>query len=186
MSDLATGKRARTVRRWLPRILIWTAVVWCAWLVWPSRFGGGTTMVVVDGNSMVPTYANGDLIVARSDDGYRPGDIVVFKIELPGELHHQALIVHRLIAIDPDGRLTTQGDNRRVADGFSLTTSNIVGRAVLRLPKGGTILRLLSRWWILGFFAGAIAVVHLWPKPATETASPGIHKEQDVTKSAEP
>jgi len=168
MNDVATGKRARTVRRWLPRILIWTAVVWCAWLVWPSRFGGDTP------------------IVARSDDRYRPGDIVVFKIDLPGERHHQALIVHRLIAIDPDGRLTTQGDNRRVADGFSLTTSNIVGRAVLRLPKGGAILRLLSRWWILGFFAGAIAVAHLWPKPATETASPGIHKEQNVTKSAEP
>ena len=143
-------------------------------------------MVVVDGNSMAPTYSNGDLIVARSDDRYRPGDIVVFKFDLPGELHHEALIVHRLIAIDANGRLTTQGDNRRVADGFSLTTSNIVGRAVLRLPKGGTILRLLSRWGILGFVAGAIAVAHLWPKPTIETASPGNLKERYVTKSAEP
>jgi signal peptidase len=152
----------------LPSVLIWTTVGLCAWWLWPSRFGGDTTPLVVDGNSMKPTYSSGDLIIAHADDHYQPGEIIVFRIKPPGNHSPDHLIVHRLIAIAPDGRITTQGDNRAVADGFVVTTHDIVGRARLRIPDGGTILHLLSRWWILGAVAGAITTLSLWPAAPAE------------------
>lgn len=158
----------RRVRRALPSVLIWTTVGLCAWWLWPSRFGGDTTPLVVEGNSMKPTYSSGDLIIAHVADHYLPGQIIVFKIKRPGNHARDHLIVHRLVSIAPDGRITTQGDNRDNADGLAVTTNDIVGRARLRIPDGGTILHLLSRWWILGVVAGVIVTNSLWPTVSTE------------------
>lgn len=170
----------RRARRVMPSVMIWTVVGLCAWWVWPSRFGGDTTTLVVEGHSMEPTYHSGDLIVAHADAHYRPGEIVVFRIKLPGDHARDALIVHRLVAIDPDGHITTQGDNRSVADGFGLTTADIVGRARLRIPDGGTILRVLSRWWILGAVVGVIVTMALWPPPPGAIASADELEERDA------
>ncbi|MGZ4765168.1 MAG: signal peptidase I [Ilumatobacteraceae bacterium] len=180
MNPAARHALWRRARRVLPSALIWTTVGLCAWWVWPTRFGGDTTTLVVEGHSMEPTYHNGDLIVAHADDHYRPGEIVVFKIQPPGDHAHEALIVHRLIAIDPDGHITTQGDNRSVADGFGLTTANIVGRARLRIPSGGTFLRVMSRWWMLAVVSGLIVTMTLWPSPPGVAGSPDELEERDA------
>ena len=180
MTSSAGGVWWQRARRVLPSVLIWTTVGLCALWLWPSRFGGDTTPLVVDGNSMKPTYSSGDLIIAHADDHYQPGEIIVFKIKPPGNHARDHLIVHRLISIAPDGRITTQGDNRGVADGFVVTTDDIVGRARLRIPDGGTILPLLSRWWILGAVAGVIATMSLWPPAPSEVDSADELEERDA------
>lgn len=180
MTSSAGGVWWRRARRVLSSVLIWTTVGVAVLWLWPSRFGGDTTPLVVDGNSMKPTYASGDLIIAHADDHYQPGEIIVFRIKPPGAHAPDHLIVHRLLAISPDGRITTQGDNRRVADGFVVTTNDIVGRARLRIPHGGTILHVLSRWWILSVVAGAIVTISLWPTASIEIQSDDDPKERDA------
>lgn len=46
-------------------------------LLWPTAWGGCTTTVVVSGGSMEPTYAPGDLLVARCGP-VAVGDAVVY------------------------------------------------------------------------------------------------------------
>jgi signal peptidase len=166
----------RDARRWTLRALTWTAIALSAWFLWPVRFGGDTSIVVVQGKSMIPTYYTGDLVVARRQDHYAIGEIVVFKVARPGSDHRAALVVHRLINVGPDGRITTRGDNRAAPDAFNLTTADIVGRAVTRVRYGGLLLFLLSRWWMLAILSGLITVAYLWPQvPAPASANKEDH-----------
>lgn len=148
------------LRREIIRILVAGVVVLCVWWIWPTRFGGESTVVVVHGTSMQPTYANGDVVVAHRQDHYAPGEIIVFRVAVPGG---HRLVVHRLLAVNPDGHITTRGDNRDTADGFDVTTSDIVGRALVRIPMGGLILGMLSRWWFLAIATGAVVTFCLLP-----------------------
>ncbi len=128
-------------------------------------------MIVVEGNSMEPTYSQGDLIVARSQGHYRSGDIVVFPIGTVGDGQRSPLVIHRILAEDSAGSFTTQGDNRAVADGVRVTSDDIVGRALVRVPAGGSVLHILSRWWTLGIITGLITALWLWPqREAKESA----------------
>ena len=47
-------------------------------LVWPTSLGGCTTMTVVSGHSMEPTFHTGDLVVARCGTP-AVGDIVIYQ-----------------------------------------------------------------------------------------------------------
>lgn len=169
MTGCTAGAR-RGARRWLWGFIVWSVVIAGSWWVWPTRLGGATTLAVVQGNSMEPTYHSGDVLIARAQSDYKPGTIVVFKVKLPGHDNPTALVVHRLTAIGPDGSLTTQGDNRSVADGFTVTTADIVGRPVARIPHGGSILYLLSQWWLLAGTAGAITTASLWNTDQARTS----------------
>ena len=111
---------------------------------------------------MQPTFDSGDLVVARTAPEYHVGDIVVIRVAV-GDGGDSALVVHRLTAVDADGSVTTQGDNRSTADGFHSTTRDIVGRARWRVPHGAELAGRLSRWWMLAGVAGVLVTIHLWP-----------------------
>ena len=163
------SRRERTGRgaRWLAVPLL--AIL--LFLLWPARFGGATTLVVVRGSSMAPKYHTGDLVVARAQDRYAAGDIVVFPIS-DGAGGAQ-MVIHRLLAIAPDGTITTQGDNRAQPDGFALRTSDIAGTAVFNIGLGGRVLVIVSTWWFLALAAGLAAMRRLWPTEAAATAPAG-------------
>src|SRR3954451_18062110 len=110
--------RARSALRPIGSAVLIAVLATAAWFLWPARFGGGTSMVVVQGHSMEPTLHTGDLLVVREQDHYRPGDIIVFKVVSP--VAGPRLVIHRLLATDPDGRITTRGDNRASPDNFNL------------------------------------------------------------------
>ena len=129
---LDPGKTRQLARRLVALVL----VAACLYCVWPTRLGGRTAMIVVEGNSMEPTYSQGDLIVARSQGHYRSGDIVVFPLGTVGDGQRSPLVIHRILAEDSAGFFTTQGDNRAVADGFRVTSDAIVGRALGACPGG--------------------------------------------------
>lgn len=167
----------RRGRTWGPQALLWSAL-WTtlalgAWWLWPARFGGSTSMIIVEGRSMEPTYSSGDLVIARAEHRYVPGQVVVVRVTPPGDGSPPALVVHRLLDVASDGHITTRGDNRALADGFSLTTADIVGRADARIPGGGTVLVVLSRWWMLALFAGSLTTVMLWPQGTRITEPTG-------------
>jgi signal peptidase I len=124
-------------------ILGWVALAlimggWFAFLR-PPALGGSTELVVVRGTSMRPTYEPGDLVVTRTSDHYTPGQVVAY--EAGGG---EARVIHRIIAGTSEG-FATQGDNRATKDPRTPTAAEITGRAVVRVPRLGTLMVNLSR-----------------------------------------
>lgn len=123
---------------------------------WPSRFGGATTMVVVQGDSMLPTARNGDLLLSRSQRHYEVGDLIVY------ETHPAPTkVIHRITEVLSDGSFVTQGDNRTTADAVRPTPSDVIGKERFTIPYGGYILWLCSRWWTLGLVTGLLITLRL-------------------------
>ena len=149
------ARRTRGMRRaW------WLLVVAGAILLWPTRFGGATTILVVRGDSMRPTEDNGDLVIARKLARYERGDVIVFNVSFAANAH-RVRVLHRIVSIDPAGIITTQGDNRTTADSFQTTAADVLGEARWSVPNGGYALWLLSRWWTLAIVGGALVTLYL-------------------------
>jgi signal peptidase len=105
----------------------------------PPALGGNTELVVVHGNSMHPTYESGDLVVTRESDHYSTGDVVAYKMA-----GGQARVIHRIVD-DTSGRFSTQGDNRTSRDPWTPSAAAVTGRAVVRVPRLGSVMVFLAR-----------------------------------------
>jgi signal peptidase I len=151
---------------WLARTAMAVGVVLAVILLvllWPQRFGGKSELLVVHGDSMEPTFGNGDIVFVRSRESYHVGDSVVFRI--PSGPAHGMRVVHRITAIDAmTGSLTTRGDNRLTDDHFGITVDDVDGRVVLHVPWAGQVLFVMSRWWFLAPVLGVLAALVLWPR----------------------
>ncbi|HEY2480310.1 MAG TPA: signal peptidase I [Solirubrobacterales bacterium] len=109
---------------------------------------------VVHTGSMIPTIPPESAVIVREGE-YHVGEVVSF-------LEHGDVVSHRLMAISPDGRITTKGDANRTADPWHVPTSNIIGGVVaapkhlgylltyLRYPAGAAsiLLGLLCLWQV--------------------------------------
>jgi signal peptidase len=93
-------------------------------------------VVAVESNSMVPTFSAGDILILQgaSAQHLKIGDIIVFS---PGQ--DQTPVVHRIIAINPDGTFQTKGDNNNGQLAFEkrIEPSQIHGIAILIIPYLG-------------------------------------------------
>lgn len=86
------------------------------------------------GRSMLTVFRPGDYLVLETVafDQIRVGDVIVFRgRDADGET---GAIVHRVIAISPEG-LTTRGDTNPWPDGEPVTKENLLGR-VVALQRG--------------------------------------------------
>jgi signal peptidase len=131
-------------------------------LGWPVALGGASSVVVVSGDSMQPTFSGGDLLYARAADRYRVGDVVVFGLNGAAS----SLVVHRVIDIDEHGDFVTRGDNRSTADGFAVDAADVVGSVRFRAPGVAGTLRLLSQPWTLAILCGAWVGAYVWAMAA--------------------
>jgi len=159
----------------LPRRLLGlvTSLVWIlgaltvGWFLWPSSLGGCTTLTIVSGHSMEPTYYTGDLVVSRCGP-VEIGDVIVYNPPNVGG----ARVIHRIIDGDASGWIV-QGDNNDFLDPWKPTEENILGSAVLHLPQVGKFAAiLLSPLTWISLMVVALAVV-VWPgRKPEETAEP--------------
>ena len=177
----------------LPRRLLGlgTSLAWIAgalivgWLLWPSSLGGCTTLTIVSGESMEPTYYTGDLVVSRCGP-VDVGDVIVYNPPDVGG----ARVIHRVVGGDAADGWVVQGDNNTFLDPWQPTDEDILGRAVLHLPKVGRLAGLLLSpltWVSLLIVALAIVV---WPgkrsdddeRPADDTtpnlSAPAAEEEE--------
>ncbi len=128
------------------------------WFLWPSSLGGCTTLTIVSGHSMEPTYYTGDLVVSRCGP-VEVGDVIVYN---PPNIDG-ARVIHRVIGGDTDEGLVVQGDNNDFIDPWSPRSENVLGSAVLHLPHVGTFASiLLSPLTWVSLLVVALAVV-IWP-----------------------
>lgn len=124
------------------------------WVVSPPALGGKTTLVTVDGTSMLPHYKRSDLVALRPAAHYTVGDVVGYRSAI---LHR--VVIHRITAIH-DGHYTFKGDNNSFTDPEQPTRADLVGKDAIHLPAAGNALQRLRRPWILATLA-ALAVLAL-------------------------
>ncbi len=103
-------------------------------------------VAVVDGNSMVPTFHNGDLVFYTSSRApVKAGSIIVFVQSDTGvstlDAFTKPIIIHRVVSmgLEPDGTASyvTKGDNNQVPDPFVTAQGNVLGTPVLVVPFMG-------------------------------------------------
>ncbi len=130
-----------TTRRYLAlagNILIWLMVAIDAWYIWPTQLGGSTSMVVVSGTSMEPTYFTGDLVIARRMEP-SIGDVIVYAPEGLGG----SQIVHRIIGGNATDGWQMQGDNNDFIDPFTPSGDEVRGVVLVHYSNFGRVTVLL-------------------------------------------
>jgi len=144
-------------------LLLWAIFLRPQWL------GGPATFVLVRGDSMVPTYSNGDFLLAYPQSVYGVGDIVAYKVPT-GEIGAGHLVVHRISGVTTGG-FELQGDNNPATDPWVATTADLMGKVIVRVPRVGTALAFVLQPVIAGGLAAALVVMFFaarstWPEPA--------------------
>ncbi len=121
-------------------------------------------VVAVESNSMVPTFSRGDILflVGKNVSDLKVGDIIVYSPE-----GQSVPIVHRIIAINPDGSFQTKGDANAGQLAFEkhVASSEIKGLVVFVVPYAGWIKIAVTSyilpnilWIVLALIAAFIAV----------------------------
>src|SRR5659263_32293 len=143
----------------LRNLALIAAVLVVAWLLWPTSLGGQTTLTIVSGHSMEPTYYTGDLVVTRAA-APKVGDVIVYQpVDVGG-----ARVIHRIVGGNATDGWVMKGDNNSWLDPWRPQGSEVLGIARLHLPQVGKVARLLVSpvvWVGLILIAGALL---LWPR----------------------
>jgi signal peptidase len=103
------------------------------WATVPRALGWEPTLI--DGGSMTPALRRGDVILLRDAgaDSIAVGSVITFSDPADPD----RLVTHRVVGIEPDGRLVTRGDANAVSDSTLVALDAVRGRAVLRIPAVG-------------------------------------------------
>ncbi len=83
-------------------------------------------------------FLKGDVFVVKGIDGAKAkvGDVLIYNVEGRGDP-----IIHRVVALSPDGTLQTKGDANYAQIGFEqgVRKEQIAGKAILWVPKIGWV-----------------------------------------------
>jgi len=98
---------------------------------------GRVGYVVTNGVSMEPLYHTGDLVVIAEASSYHVGEIVAYHGDLDGHL----VVLHRIVGGNASSGFLMKGDNNHSIDPVHPTASQVIGRAVLHIPKVGIFIQ---------------------------------------------
>lgn len=146
------------------RVFGWLLLVVIVVALWPATWGGLTGITIVNGKSMEPVYETNDVVLTLRQSSYGMGDVVSYEVPA-GQDGAGGRVIHRIIAVDDSGEkpvFTTQGDNNPSVDPWEFSTSDVVGKATLRVPRIGAAFSG-SSGLLLGAVAGFAVLVVLWP-----------------------
>lgn len=155
----AGAPRAHRLRSLLASGVLVAFVAGLVYFFWPTTLGGCSTLTIVSGHSMEPTYYTGDLVWSRCGEP-AVGDVVVYS---PPETDG-ARVIHRITGGDGVDGWVIQGDNNSFVDPWTPDNSLVVGIARAHIPHLGTAVYALANpyiWVSLLLIAGAI---YLWPR----------------------
>lgn len=177
----------------LSRQFEWRSAVWAfvslsllaGWffVLRPSVLGGPVTYSIVSGHSMEPTYEPGDYVIARTEDHYAEGDIVVF--EVPG-----GVIVHRIVGGSAEQGFVTQGDNNLGIDPWRPSGESILGETWVHIPKLGILIGVVRGPIGIGvmvWLLTALGVLKLTSPQGRHRASsdPGAYERSPIPGAAQ-
>lgn len=145
----------------------------------PTSLGGPATYMVVRGDSMLPGFHSGDLVVLLSSPRYGVDDVVGYVVPAD-EVGAGHVVLHRLVGGDGQDGFTVQGDNNPAPDPWLPRATDVAGRAWLLLPGFGTAIAFVHQPAVLGALAVSLLVVGVLsgtqraPKPIRRRAVPGL------------
>jgi signal peptidase I len=119
----------------------------------PASLGGPATYVVVRGDSMLPGFHSGDLVVLQAATGFAIGDVVGYVVP-EGEVGAGHVVLHRIVGGDGEAGFTVEGDNNPAPDPWVPRTRDVAGRRWLFLPGLGRVITFVHQ----PATAGALAV----------------------------
>jgi signal peptidase I len=105
-----------------------------AWAVGTDRL----SYVVTYGVSMNPVYYQNDLVFVLKTDSYQVGQIAAYHGSSSGPE-----VLHRIVGGTSTSGFVFKGDNNESTDADQPTADQLIGRAVLHVPKGGVWLKPL-------------------------------------------
>ena len=123
----------------------------------PQWLGGPALYLVVRGDSMLPTYQDGDLLMLSSQPGYDVGDAIGYRLPA-GEVGAGHIVVHRLIGQVGD-RFAVRGDNNPAPDPVFPSRADVVGRVLVTVPGVGRLIATLLSPALAGALAAALVVM---------------------------
>ncbi len=144
----------QVIRKVLSVVMIIVIAIWFVINIFSAMnlsFMGLRIFRIASG-SMEPYLKINDLILIKTVNNYKVGDVVTFYDE-------EAYTTHRIIDIDQD-KITTQGDNNNSKDP-SITRDKIIGKMIYRFEVLSFTSYLFSNpgsWGIL-FIIGVIVIV---------------------------
>jgi signal peptidase I len=133
------------------------AALWAVTLR-PTSLGGPATYVVIRGDSMLPIFHSGDLVVLRVAEGVAPGDVVGYRVP-DGEVGAGYLVVHRIAAGDGQSGFTMLGDNNPAPDPWQPRPADIAGKAWVLLPGLGRVIVLVHQPAVAAALAVSLLVM---------------------------
>ena len=124
----------------------------------PASLGGPAGYTIVSGDSMSPTFTSGDLVVTMEQSSYEAGDVVVYAVPR-GEVGEGAHVVHRIVGGSATGGFAVRGDAKDADDPWRPTADDVVGKVVVTLPNGGSVLLVLRTGLGLALLAALAAAL---------------------------
>ena len=97
------------------------------------------------GTSMNPTISQGDIAVIYTNfKDLEKGDIICFEYQMEDQ---EYLFLHRIVEIND--HIRTKGDNMPEPDSYLVNRSDVIGKAVLVIPKAGRLFQMIHN--VYGF-----------------------------------
>lgn len=109
-------------------------------------------MYVMKTSSMYPTIPAESLVIVHTNQ-YHVGQVVTF-------VEQKSIVTHRLIAINPNGTITTKGDANRSVDPWHVPKSSIIGGVISAPPMLGFLIIYLKN--PLGDLSILFGLLFLW------------------------
>lgn len=134
-SRLQARRRARSrVLGWTLLVVVIGAVIVVGFLALrPQSLGGSLAYVEMHGNSMVPTLHDGDLVVAKHQSPYVPGNVVVYRVPT-GQPGAGAIVIARIVGGTGATGFVTRGDTSVVPDPVHPRAKDVLGTVRLHVP----------------------------------------------------
>jgi signal peptidase I len=127
--------------------------------------------VVTSGISMEPLYHTGDLVVIERASSYHVGEIVAYHGPLDGHL----VVLHRIVGGNAISGFVMKGDNNHFDDPIHPVASQVIGRAVLHIPKVGLVLTSpIVRGLLILVVVVLLASLVFAPRRRSAIAPPGL------------
>lgn len=171
----AGAPRARRLRSWGASAALLAFVAGLVYVFWPTALGGCSTLTIVSGRSMEPTYQSGDLVWSRCGEA-TVGDIVVYT---PPDTDG-ARVIHRIIGGNGVDGWILQGDNNSFVDPWSPDDSLVVGVAAVHAPRLGSVVYILANPYIWGSLLLIATAIYLWPRPEAGSDSAAHDADADA------
>jgi signal peptidase len=162
----------------------------------PVSLGGPATYVVVRGDSMLPAYHSGDLVILQGASAFETGDAVGYRVPA-GEVGAGHIVLHRIVGGDAGRGFVLQGDNNPAPDPWQPSIGDVAGRAAVTLPGAGRVIAFIHQPAVAGALAVSLLVMILvarWPaksgqpreprRPARPLLVPEVHSRGSAQDAA--